>query len=776
MRKFNFINKVMLFMLLLICLILTGCSASYTITLNYEDGSLYKTVTVKEDESLKVDDPIKEGHTFDGWYLESNKVTGETKFTNDTTLVAKFTINQYTYKFIVDGEVIKEVKDNYGSEIEYPSNPKKDGTQENKFVFVKWDNEAKTLLKDETFNAVFETEKNVYEYVFMNDDGTIIKEQKAEYGSTIVYPENPTKQETDEFIYTFEKWDRDETVLTEDIVFIASYTSVKKQYTYKFVSDDTIIKEETVDYGTMPTEPTDIPAKEETAEYKYVFAGWDKSVSIVTENVTYTAVFNEIPKSQKIEIEGKTISILGDSISTFYAEGSEMNSSYSGENQFYYPRYSSTIKTVDKTWWYQLIKNANLKLGVNNSWSGSCAAGGLVSSGTNDDRINMIDDNGTPDIVIIYLGTNDCAGGFTVESYKDALEVMITKIRKLCNAQIFLTTLGYTNYTGNKYKEENRLIYNETIRLVAENYNCGIVPLDEYIVEDNYMFYLQDFLHYNAEGAKLLSKIYEKSIKEYNDIEFTEEIKVLHQEKLPEGVIAQITATANTGFWTGYASNVYLFKASSSENPTYSTRIEFKLDTTDNKYYVSNIVKSGDSVQYSGDYVLIISDGHEQSKMLVDGLADVKVGNLVEFDLTMNFPVKISFKDGKDISGDNPDTDLPDDEFEEVEGKLHIGAYNEGVWSKYETTIIAYSHDKMDQGSTYINFYIIKLTKDQSSDKYLISGLKTVNDSATFEACDYYILIYSQLNSKTYYENAKLGDKVIIEGDITSGNCYLVFE
>ena len=47
MRKFNFVNKVMLFMLLLICLILTGCSASYTITLNYEDGSLYKTVTVK---------------------------------------------------------------------------------------------------------------------------------------------------------------------------------------------------------------------------------------------------------------------------------------------------------------------------------------------------------------------------------------------------------------------------------------------------------------------------------------------------------------------------------------------------------------------------------------------------------------------------------------------------------------------------------------------------------------------------------------------------------
>ena len=63
---------------------------------------------------------------------------------------------------------------------------------------------------------------------------------------------------------------------------------------------------------------------------------------------------------------GKSFAILGDSISTFYAEGSEMNSYYTGENEFYYPRYSASIKTVDLTWWYKLIKNNGMVLGINN--------------------------------------------------------------------------------------------------------------------------------------------------------------------------------------------------------------------------------------------------------------------------------------------------------------------------------------------------------------------------------------------------------------------------
>ena len=65
----------------------------------------------------------------------------------------------------------------------------------------------------------------------MNDDGTIIKEETAVYGSEIIYPENPTKEETAECVYTFIGWDLDVTVLTEDVVFVAKYSSTVKQYT-----------------------------------------------------------------------------------------------------------------------------------------------------------------------------------------------------------------------------------------------------------------------------------------------------------------------------------------------------------------------------------------------------------------------------------------------------------------------------------------------------------------------------------------------------------------
>ena len=81
----------------------------------------------------------------------------------------------------------------------------------------------------------------------------------------------------------------------------------------------------------------------------------------------------------------------------------------------------------------------------------------------------------------------------------------------------------------------------------------------------------------------------------------------------------------------------------------------------------------------------------------------------------------------------------------------------------------------IDKASTFINFYVIKLTKE-SDNKFKVTGLKTVDVNLTFDDCDYYVLIYRDLSSKTYYDETTIGDVVTVEGDITSGNCYLVFE
>lgn len=709
MKKINKIIVSILFVFLLF--ICVGCKTpTYNIILQLEDGSEYKTLVIEEGQTLTLDQLEKEGHTFDGWYEGGVKVENNAVVNKNMTLIAKFTINSYTYKFIVDGEIIKEVTGVYGDKIEYPLDPEKESTVELSYEFIGWDNDATTLLEDEVFNAKFSDSKNLYIYQFIDWNGKVLKE-------------------------------------------------------------------ETVEYGTMPVAPAD-PVREESGKYTYEFIGWDQEITEVTGNVIYNAVYEEVEKplySKYDSLDGLKVSILGDSISTFYKEGSPMNSLYGGTNQFYYPIYSSTIKTVDLTWWYQLLENTNLELGVNNSWSGSCAVGTGESAGNSDARINTLDDNGNPDIVLVYLGTNDCAGAYDLNSYKEAIITIIEKIRNQGTPQIYLTTLGYTAYKGNKYKEENRLAYNSALREIAKNYDCGIVALDDYIINDNYMIYLGDNLHYNAKGAKLLSKIYEKAIKDFNNIEFNEEIEVEHKELLPEGVLGKTTATADKGFWEGtnYASNVYFSTASAATKATYSTSYEIKKDATTGKYYVSEINKSGTVATYDCDYVLLISDAHTKKSEILADLKDVVVGAIVEFNEPIAFPLELTFK----VSDGSTETPKPEEKPDEdlVEGELNIGAYNTGVWTLYETTVMAYSNDTIDKNSTFVNFNIIKLTKTEEANQYKITGLKPVGENAEFSDCDYYILIFSSLEAKSYYENAKLDQVVIINGDITSGKCSIKF-
>ena len=949
---------------------------TYKVEFLYEDGSLIEEKSFKGSQELESFAPEKEGYTFIGWYLDGKKIELPYIFESNAKVIAKFEINTYQYQFLVDGEIIKQATGTHGSNIEYPKDPTKESTAAETYVFVGWDNDAKVLLENEVFNAVFSSTEKEYTYTFEDANGEVIKTLTAKYGTTIEYPENPTKESTAEYnfefvgwdkedktliqnvvfkpifngvkreyTYTFEDangeviktltakygttieypenptkeataennfefvgWDKEDKTLTQDIVFKPIFNGVKREYTYKFLDyDGSLIKEAKGEYGTLPVEP-EVPKRE-----GYKFIGWNKEVSEITGDVEYTAVYKEVESITSLE--GLKVSILGDSISTFYAEGSVMNSYYDGENEFFYPRYSSTIKTVEKTWWYQLITNNKMELGINNSLSGSAAAGNGNSAGQSDARINTIDDNGSPDVVIIFLGTNDCGSQYiNLEQYEAALKTMIEKINALCDAEIFVTSLGHATHSAYMASRDS---YNASIKSIAKEYGCTIVPLDDYIVEDNCKIYLEDSLHYNAKGAALLAKIYEKTIKEHFGITFEGEIEVEHQEKLPEGVLGKITATAGEGFWVGttyaehvflessefsnalyslriqivknaengkyyvssihksgdegvtitgdyvltissshpefkalsslvenvvvgsivefnepvefpveilfkegdgnapgisepepepepdpepdpdpevpedaiayivatantgfystYTKDVFLAKSSSFESAIYSFRYQITKSEENGKYYVTGIHKSGDTVKFDSDYVITISESHENRAALVSSLSSVEIGSIVEFDETLSFPVLVVFKAG---DGNAPGTSEPEPEPEpenpKVEGQLHVGSYNTGIWTVYEDTAIIYTQDAIDKKSTFINFYIIKLVKE--GENYKIAELKTVNTAESFNECDYYVLIYKDLEDKSYYESANVGDIVVIHGDPTSGSCNLEFK
>lgn len=127
-------------------------------------------------------------------------------------------------------------------------------------------------------------------------------------------------------------------------------------------------------------------------------------------------------------IEGKYISILGASTSTF--DGFSNNSNHNSTikiNTPYYPK-AEFLNNVDDTWWMRTINELGLKLCVNNSWSGSCIStmvdrpekAACISRATQLHNDNVGID---PDIIILIIGGNDALRGYDVGVYNGVADI-----------------------------------------------------------------------------------------------------------------------------------------------------------------------------------------------------------------------------------------------------------------------------------------------------------------------------------------------------------------
>ena len=79
------------------------------------------------------------------------------------------------------------------------------------------------------------------------------------------------------------------------------------------------------------------------------------------------------------------ISILGDSISTF--------AGYTQKDSVFYDSYvqwETGVKTVEDTWWMQVIRAFDAELGINNSVAGSMVSGNLSTSAMAEERIQAL--------------------------------------------------------------------------------------------------------------------------------------------------------------------------------------------------------------------------------------------------------------------------------------------------------------------------------------------------------------------------------------------------
>ena len=111
------------------------------------------------------------------------------------------------------------------------------------------------------------------------------------------------------------------------------------------------------------------------------------------------------------------ISFLGDSYTTFEGHIPEGNAIW-----YYCPPDTSLtdVSSVEQTWWYQVVTDGGYTLDTNESYSGAtiCYTGYNDEDYTDRSFITRLPRLGSPDILLIFGGTNDSWAGAKVGEYQ----------------------------------------------------------------------------------------------------------------------------------------------------------------------------------------------------------------------------------------------------------------------------------------------------------------------------------------------------------------------
>lgn len=233
--------------------------------------------------------------------------------------------------------------------------------------------------------------------------------------------------------------------------------------------------------------------------------------------------------SKLSSLEDKTISIQGDSISTF--AGTITNG-----NATYYSTSHKFVNSIDATWWGLLINECRMRLIRNDAWSGSRISGtgdNAMCSVARCSNIKHIDSTvdtyqcGAPEIIVVMAGTNDVSGNVemgtangAVTTYMGAFKTMLTNLKSQCrNAKIVVfqlyrgNVLDYVNSGGKHQYEYQEAMANLCRRygvyyIGPEHFDLSFPNLQYYTCDNSLSDYgpptytSADYLHPNMQGME----------------------------------------------------------------------------------------------------------------------------------------------------------------------------------------------------------------------------------------------------------------------------------
>lgn len=272
--------------------VFTAIQNQFTITWLDDNNAQIDQTTVEYGVMPTHDDPTKAAtaeytYTFAGWSPAVVIATADVSYTASYSA----TKNKYTITWLDDDNTqIDQTSVEYGV-VPTHDDPTKAATAEWSYSFAGWDNTPIAVTGEATYKATYSATKNKYTITWLNDDDTQINQTSVEYGVVPTH-DDPAKQATAEFTYTFAGWDNEPIAVTGEATYKATYSAAKNSYTITWLDDDnSALGSTTVEYGIVPTHED--PTKQPTAQYGYTFAGWSPAISVVTGNATYKATYTD---------------------------------------------------------------------------------------------------------------------------------------------------------------------------------------------------------------------------------------------------------------------------------------------------------------------------------------------------------------------------------------------------------------------------------------------------------------------------------------------------
>ena len=125
-----------------------------------------------------------------------------------------------------------------------------------------------------------------YKVTWLDEDGSLLREDTVKYGEMPEYGENPTKEATDEYTYTFDKWTPELEAVTKDATYQATYTKEANTYTLTYDLDGGEWTEATNEFPYEYKATVEVIKTVPTRE-GYKFLGW-RSEEVTIENDAFT--------------------------------------------------------------------------------------------------------------------------------------------------------------------------------------------------------------------------------------------------------------------------------------------------------------------------------------------------------------------------------------------------------------------------------------------------------------------------------------------------------